>query len=102
MLRALLPELGGSGDPVILEWKLVVLPQRITHPVVGAQNASQIRMPIEHDAEHVENLALVPVGRRPDVSNACDVPAVARHADLEGNLVFGLPESAPLAGPHGD
>src|SRR3712207_9274918 len=36
--------------------------------VVG-EDAPQVRMALEHDAEEVERLALVPVGRRPDVDD---------------------------------
>src|SRR5208283_2233807 len=41
----------------------VVLAQRITLPFLGHQDAPHIRVPGELDAEHVEHLALEPIGR---------------------------------------
>src|SRR4030066_31131 len=40
----------------------LVLPQRMSHPVVGHQNPAQIRMAGEGDSEKVEEFPLVPVG----------------------------------------
>ena len=51
--------LGGAAD--------MLLAQRVPLPVVGHEDAPQIRMTLEIDAEHVEDLALVPVGRGPNV-----------------------------------
>src|ERR1700722_15549083 len=35
-------------------------------PTVWQQDALHVRMPVKLDAEHIENLALQPVGARPD------------------------------------
>src|SRR5262249_32257161 len=39
-----------------------VFAQRESHPLFGQQNPTHVRMPRELDAEHVEYLALQPVG----------------------------------------
>src|SRR6202795_3125556 len=70
---ALLPALDSqvfSHPGRVLFQNVVILAQRMTLPLVGQQNAFQIRMTLEHDAEHVEAFALEPVGHRPDSANA--------------------------------
>src|SRR5262245_26050599 len=42
------------------------LAQRVPAPLVGQEDAAQVGMPVEDDAEEVEDLALVPVGRLVD------------------------------------
>src|ERR1035441_3219816 len=42
----------------------VILAQRVTLPVFRHQNAPQVRVAGEADAEHVEHLALQPIGRQ--------------------------------------
>src|SRR5881394_2724210 len=69
LARLKLPELGrGHGAPrrVVCERHLFVaergiLAQRPAHPVLGQENAREVRVPGELDAEEVEGLALVPV-----------------------------------------
>src|SRR5438876_6031351 len=51
----------------------IVFPQRIPFPVVGHQQTSRIRMPVEHDAEQIPDLALEPVCRGPDIAHGRDV-----------------------------
>src|SRR5512144_227437 len=46
----------------LLVTERVILAQRIALPVVRHQDAAQVRMPFEEDAEHVEDLPLAPVG----------------------------------------
>src|ERR1041384_479911 len=48
--------------PVVLLDDAVVLAQRIALPFFGHQDAPHVRMAGELDAEHVEDLALQPVG----------------------------------------
>ena len=43
-----------------------VLAERMTDETVVGQNAAQVGVAFEHDAEQVERFALVPVRRRPD------------------------------------
>ena len=47
----------------------VLLAQRMTLPVVGHENATLVGVTFEVDAEHVEDFALVPVGRSPDAGS---------------------------------
>src|SRR5689334_14484914 len=49
---------------------VVVLAQWITLPLVRQQDARQIGVPGKNNPEHVEHLALQPVGRGPNVCNA--------------------------------
>src|SRR5208283_1409520 len=51
---------------VVLLKNTVVLAQGMSLPAVGQQNALHVRVSIEFDAEHIEDLALQPVGGRPD------------------------------------
>ena len=50
----------------------VVLAQRMALPSVRQQNALQVGMPVELDAEHVEDLALQPIGRLPNFHGSCE------------------------------
>src|SRR5262249_20129924 len=61
-----------------------VLAQWESHPLFRQQNAPHIRMPRELDAEHVEHLALQPVGARMNVYRGRRLVAlrnVRLHAD---------------------
>src|SRR5579859_5192971 len=40
-----------------------ILAEGMAHEAVVGEDAAQVRMAVEHDAEHVEGLALEPVGR---------------------------------------
>src|SRR5271156_4715428 len=51
---------------LILRQDVVVLAQRISHPLFGQQHAAQIRMAVKANPEHVENFALEPVRHGPD------------------------------------
>src|ERR1039458_6361518 len=44
----------------------VILPQGVALPILGHEDAAQVRVPRELDAEHVEHLALQPVGGQVD------------------------------------
>ena len=76
MLRTNSSSVTCSGSPMstgTFDLHRVVLAQRVAFPVVGHQDAPQVGMPLEHDAEQVEHLALVPVrrsGRRVDDASA--------------------------------
>src|SRR6476659_562976 len=57
-----------------------VAPLRVTHVVVGHEQAAHVRVAVEDDAEHVEDLALLEVGGREEVDDRGDLLAVA-HAE---------------------
>src|SRR5580704_2559378 len=72
---ALLPALDAqvfAHPGLILLQNVVILPQRIALPLFRQQQTLQVRMPFKNDAEHVVDLALQPIGRRPDAFHACD------------------------------
>src|SRR5260370_12287706 len=56
---------------------VVVLPERIPFPLVGQQNAPQIRMPGEDNPEHVKRLALQPICGGPHSVHAGDFFPIA-------------------------
>src|SRR5947207_11244506 len=89
IIRLLLPiQLDAAGDAVVLAREDVVLAQWIADPIVGAENAPQVRVAIEDDAEHVVSLALVPVGGAPQIGDAGDVRIVARTKNFDGKFVL--------------
>ena len=48
----------------------MILSQWMASPGLRHQNSGQVRMILEHDAEHVPDFALIPVGRWPDVGSS--------------------------------
>src|ERR1035437_787484 len=54
----------------------IILAQRMALPSVWQQNALQVGMPIELDAEHVEDFALQPVGCLPNFHRGAKMLAV--------------------------
>ena len=46
-----------------------ILAERMADKAVIGQDATQVRVPAEQDAEQVESLALVPVGTLPDTGD---------------------------------
>jgi hypothetical protein len=58
-----------ATDAVVFQRELVILPQRVTFPIVGQQDARQVGMADELHATQVVNLALVPVSGPPEPSN---------------------------------
>src|SRR5713226_5713041 len=69
---------------IVLLQDSVVLAQGMALPAVRKQNALEVRMSIELDAEHVEGLALQPVGRRPEGDRTWQALAIGDerlHAD---------------------
>src|SRR5229473_4415660 len=54
----------------VLFQNIVILAQRMPFPLIRQQNALQIRMAFENDAEHVVALAFKPIGRGPDLDHA--------------------------------
>src|ERR1700730_153487 len=83
------------ANTVILERKLVILPEGMTFPIVGEKDAAEGGVPGEPDAGEVVNLALVPVrhveerGERGDFrDHAGFVVLPARQHKLEDEAVF--------------
>ena len=63
---------------MILGRHFVVFSQRVSLPVLGAEDPSQIGMAHEVDARQIENLAFVPKGRLPEAGNAGDLGQLSR------------------------
>src|SRR5690606_19809450 len=49
-----------------------ILAERMADETVVGEDPAQVRVAVEHDAEHVEGLALEPVGHRPQVGDRID------------------------------
>src|SRR5271166_7106150 len=60
-----------------------VAPLRMALVVLGHQDPPQVRVPLEDDAEHVVNLALLVVGGRPFLAYRVDGGRVDGHAQLD-------------------
>src|SRR5262249_33295318 len=54
------------------------------------QDAPQMRMAVEDDAEHVPHLALVPVGRGPDAGDGVQRRALVRERHLDPHVLVAL------------
>src|SRR5574337_673134 len=63
------------NEPLVL----VILAQRIPHPVLGSQDPSKVRMTIKADSHHVESLPFVPVCRSPQRHHTSDDRIFPRH-----------------------
>ena len=63
------------GDERLALIVRVVLAQRMALELRVHEDAAQIRMPVEADAEHVEDLALAPVRGLPDAAASAMRPA---------------------------
>ena len=59
------PPISPSADAVVLQWELVVFPQRMTGPVFRAEDAPEVRMIQKLDAHQIVGFAFVPIGNRP-------------------------------------
>src|SRR3990172_11143701 len=68
-----LVEIEGELDFFVAE--RMVLAQRMADPVGRQQDATQVGVAAEGDAEHVEDLALVPIGSRVDRLHAVGLRA---------------------------
>src|SRR5436305_6534354 len=62
---------------IVLLKNTVILAQRMALPFFGQQNSRHIRVPRELDAEHVEDLALEPVGGQVDFHRGLGLVAVS-------------------------
>src|SRR5262245_57598726 len=64
-----------------------VLAQRMTGPILGHQDAAQVGVALEGDAEQVEDLPLLPVGVAPDLAHRRHHRVVARRVGFEDEPV---------------
>src|SRR5215471_20348868 len=60
-----------------------VLAERPAHPVLGKQDAGQVRVPGERDPVEVVRLTLVPVRRGPDAGHGGHARLLLGYADFE-------------------
>src|SRR3989442_15810361 len=70
-------------DAVVLLGLDEVLAQRMPRPVLRHEDAAEVGVALEDDAEEVEALALLPVGVAPQPGNRGDDRIVTRRVDLE-------------------
>src|SRR6202007_2470081 len=70
LLPAFNPEILANPGGVLPE-NVVILAERMALPLVGKQDALQIRVAGKNDAEHIENFALEPISRWPNLGQAC-------------------------------
>src|SRR5947207_9924730 len=80
LLQQALPR---GRDAVVLLGLDEVLAQRVSRPVLRHEDAAEVRVALEDDAEEVEDLALLPVGVAPQAGNRGDDRVVTRRVDLE-------------------
>src|SRR3954471_7314902 len=57
------------GRRMLVDLDRVILPERVTLPVLRHQQPPRIRVAVEHDAEQIPHFALEPVGSRPDAAD---------------------------------
>ena len=81
LLAALDAEIFPDPGGVLLE-NVVILAERMPLPLIGKQNALEIGMAAEGDAEEIEDFALEPVGGRPD-GNECGGLLVSAERDFQ-------------------
>ena len=70
--------ISSTREPLAVALHRIVLAQRMALPVVGHHDAAQVGVAAEVNAEEVEDLALVEVGRGPDgvmLSSAASSPS---------------------------
>src|SRR5258705_5904831 len=74
-------------DAVVLLGLDEVLAERMARPVLRHEDAAEVGMAREGDAEEIEHLALLPVGVAPDVRHRGDDRIVAARVHLEHELM---------------
>src|SRR5262245_26751564 len=75
------------GDAVVLLGLDEVLPERVPRPVLRHEDAAEVRMALEADAEEVEDLALFPFRVCPHAGEAREHGVVARRIGLQHELM---------------
>src|SRR5271165_6780366 len=70
------------GDAVVVARRAIILAQRIADPILRQEDPSQIGVTDEVDADQVEYLALVPIGRLPDRAQGRHLGQAARNIVL--------------------
>src|SRR5262252_8447082 len=61
--------------------------QGVAFPILGKENPPQLWMPLEADAKKIEDLALHPIGARPNGSHGFDRGVGAKHANPDTHFV---------------
>src|ERR671923_1959955 len=64
----------------------MILAEGMTVPGGGHQNAPEVWMALEDDAEHIPDFALIPIGRGPEINDAADGGEFALERDLEADV----------------
>src|SRR5262245_25641391 len=77
----------GVVDAAVVRREDVVLAQRVPLPVLREQQAAEIGMAVEADAEEIEGLALEPVRPAPDRGHGLRRRLRLRHFHLEHGAV---------------
>src|SRR5262245_17968415 len=85
-----------AANAVVLQRELVVLAQRVPHPVLGQENAAQVGVAGEPDAGQVVNLVLVPVGGPPDARHRRHLRQLARLVVLPARQQHLEDEAVPV------
>src|SRR5690348_13401014 len=62
----------------------------MSDPALWHQQASQMRMPVKNNSEHVPDFALVPIGRGPDAHYSRQGKAVFRQSYLDADICVPL------------
>src|SRR5665213_20320 len=68
----------------------MILAQWVTSPGFRHQNPGQVRMILEHDAEHVPYFALIPVGRWPDTCSGVQRQAVTLYWYFDSDIFIAI------------
>ena len=79
-----------SAITVFVAVHRIILAQRIAFPIDRHQDAHQVGMIAETDAEHVEDFALIPVGPAPDARDRIDLRIRAAQPALHAQPLIAL------------
>ncbi len=72
-----------GGDTVVFKRLDEIFAERMAGPIFGHQDAAEVSMTFEVDAEEIEDFPFHPVGGMPDLFDRGDGRIVARELDLE-------------------
>jgi hypothetical protein len=77
----------GHPDVLIKLLDHIILPERVSLPIIRQKDPSEVGVPFELDAKEIIDFPLMPVSRAPDQCHRWDAWALARELDLDHNLV---------------
>ena len=84
-----IPRHGGiTRDSVVFLGENVVFAEGEAHPVFDAEDAGEVGMAREKDAEHVEGFAFMPVGGRPKIVDGGNAGLFTGAIGFKGDGVF--------------